>query len=78
MVDQQLRIDSKQLLLVRRINVTANHVVEEAAAPMKPAFEQMDLFTDYAELERRQAEEEAALDTKQQLLLDRIGEHPCL
>lgn len=42
-----------QNLLVRRINVTANHVVEETAAPKKPAFEQMDLFTDYAELERR-------------------------
>lgn len=36
-------------------------MVEEAAASKKPAFEQMNLFTDYAELERRQAEEKAAL-----------------
>lgn len=56
-----------QNLLVRRINVTANHVVEEAAVPKKPAFEQMDLFTDYAELERRQAEEEAALEREKRM-----------
>lgn len=45
-------------LLIRRINVTANHVIEEAALPKEPEAEQLDLFTDYAEEEaRRKAEE---------------------
>lgn len=54
-------------LLVRRINVTANHVIDEASAPKKPAFEQMDLFTDYEELERRQAEENAAMEREKRM-----------
>lgn len=43
--------------MVRRLNITANHVIEEASVPKKPIFEQMDLFTDYAALEQKQAEE---------------------
>lgn len=46
-------------LLIRRVTVTANHVVDEAAALETECFEQLDLFTDYAALNReRQAEEE--------------------
>ena len=48
-------------LLVRRMYVVANHVTEEsgvtAAAP-----EQLDLFTDYAALERERQAERAALE----------------
>ncbi len=48
-------------LLVRRINISANRVVEESAVSKKDSFEQLDLFTDYKELEKKQAEEEAVL-----------------
>ena len=40
-------------LLVRRIYVTACHVTEESAASEQPAFEQLDLFTDYQALEQK-------------------------
>ncbi len=50
-----------QTLLIRRLNVTANHVTDETTVTQKAAAEQMDLFTDYAEQKRRQEQEEAAL-----------------
>ncbi|MCM1345338.1 MAG: DNA methylase [Muribaculaceae bacterium] len=50
-------------LSVRRINVTANHLIDEAAAKEKEAdsFVQLDLFTDYAALEKKSREEDANL-----------------
>ena len=48
-------------LLVRRISISANHVVSEEDAPKKDAAEQLDLFTDYAAKQQKQAEEEAEL-----------------
>ena len=36
------------LLLIRRITITANHIVREEAVFAKPRWEQLDLFTDYA------------------------------
>ena len=48
-------------LLVRRLTITTNHVVPEESAAMRQAetCEQLDLFTDYASLEKkRKAEEE--------------------
>lgn len=45
--------------LVRRITLGANHVVDEDLAVSEPVFEQMDLFTDYAALQREQEAEEA-------------------
>ena len=48
-------------LIVRRINLTMNHVIsEEEAASLTPPSEQLDLFTDYEEKAR--GEEEKALD----------------
>ena len=52
------RIVDKRLL-VRRIYLTANRVVSESSAPNRREVEQLDLFTDYAALECRQAEETA-------------------
>ena len=48
-------------LLVRRINVTANHLMDEATAHEndRNSFEQMDLFTDYKTLEKKKKENEA-------------------
>lgn len=58
-------IDEK--LLVRRINVTAAHVIEETAAPKPEPYEQLDLFTDYHALQAKQAEEEAELAREKQM-----------
>lgn len=48
-------------LLVRRMNVTANHVVDVNAVPKKETFEQLDLFTDYKALEEKRKAEETEL-----------------
>ena len=60
-------------LLVRRLSITATHVIEESsAASAKEDVGQLDLFTDYAALEerRRQEEKELAREKKvQQALL---------
>jgi len=47
-------------LLVCRLNVTACRVVDESEVRISPA-QQLDIFTDYAELERREAAEQAAM-----------------
>ena len=49
-------------LLVRRINLTANHVVDESSVSKESSEEQLDLFTDYAAEQRKRAEENAALE----------------
>ena len=50
-------------LLVRRINLTACKVVDESeTAGRHGKSEQLDLFTDYEEVKRNEAEEQAALD----------------
>lgn len=48
-------------LLVRRINVTAEHVVEENSIRKENRFEQLDLFSDYQETERQREKEQAEL-----------------
>jgi DNA polymerase V len=53
-------------LLVRKITVTANHVLNEKDAP-KPMQEQPDLFTDFTALERESAAEKAELDKERRL-----------
>ena len=62
------RITDKSLL-IRRLNITATHVIDEASAPSaKGDFEQLDLFTDYAALDakRKQEDEELAREKKVQ------------
>ena len=55
-------------LLVRRLNIVANHVLPEADAPKKNAgFEQLDLFTDYAALEAKQEQERAELEREKKM-----------
>lgn len=56
-------------LLIRRINVTANHVIEEAAISKEPEAEQLDLFTDYAEEEARRKAEETELERERTMQL---------
>ena len=53
-------VDKK--LLVRRVSISANRVVSESSVSTSAPMEQMDLFTDYEELERKQKAEQAALE----------------
>ncbi|MGL5435728.1 MAG: DNA methylase, partial [Lachnospiraceae bacterium] len=48
-------------LLVRRVYVTANHVVDATSITKKESFEQLNLFTDYEAVQAKQAKEEAEL-----------------
>ena len=55
-------------LLVRRLNIVANHVIPEADAPKtNDGFEQLDLFTDYAALEEKQERERAELEREKKM-----------
>lgn len=54
-------------LLVRRLNIVAAHVVRGAEQAQVPAVEQLDLFTDYAGLERQRAEEQARLEREDRI-----------
>ena len=49
-------------LLIRRLNITACRVIPEADAPKEAAPEQMDMFTDYAELDAERERENATLE----------------
>lgn len=54
-------------LLIRRLNLTTNFVVDETEAK-KPAMpQQLDLFTDYEALKKKEEEEQAALDKERRL-----------
>lgn len=55
-------------LLVRRVTITANHVIREADIPAEDyAFEQLNLFTDYTEARKLREKEKAALDREKRL-----------
>lgn len=58
-------IDPK--LLIRRVTVAANHLVDEAEATEPEQFVQLDLFTDYAALEEQRREEEEKLAKERKL-----------
>ncbi len=48
-------------LLVRRLNISANHIIPEENAEKTEEFEQLDLFTDYDKLEKLEKQREAEL-----------------
>lgn len=54
-------------LLVRYINVTANHVIDENKTERKTATATIDLFTDYEEVERQSREEEQTLEKEHKM-----------
>ena len=54
-------------LLVRRINLTANHVTDEDTASRNPVPVQYDLFTDYEAMEKKNAEEKEKLDKERKM-----------
>ncbi len=54
-------------LLIRRVTVVANRLVDETRATESGQYEQMDLFTDYAALEREKKREEERLSKERKL-----------
>lgn len=54
-------------LLTRRINLTANKVIEESLVVEENSFEQLTLFKDYAAEEKRKEEEAAVLDKEKRM-----------
>ena len=54
-------------LLIRRINVVANHLVNESQVSEKSTPAQPDLFTDYEVLEKQEAAERAELEKEKRL-----------
>lgn len=56
-------------LLVRRVNITASRVVDEASAQKKQAVEQLDFFTDASAAWDRREAEEAALAREKRMQL---------
>lgn len=54
-------------LLIRRVTVVANHLVDETQVEKTETFEQMDLFTDYDALERERKTEEERLSKERKL-----------
>ena len=60
------RIVNKDLL-IRRLNLTVNHVVSEESVTRDAVPEQLDLFTDYEALEQKRQKEKAALDKERRM-----------
>lgn len=54
-------------LLVRRVNLSVNRVVDEKSVHERPSFEQLDLFTDYAAEEKKRAEEKESLEKEKRM-----------
>lgn len=61
------RIMNKKLL-VRRINITANNVVDEETAKQEKTFEQIDLFTNYQEKVEKRKEEQAEKELQKAMI----------
>jgi DNA polymerase V len=62
--DRQVNSD----LLIRRLNLTTNHVVSEASVSAQDsAPQQLDLFTDYEALDKQRQEEQAKLDKERRM-----------
>lgn len=54
-------------LLVRRINIIANHVVDESSVVKTDSFEQLNLFTDYAVAQKKIEKEENSLEREKKM-----------
>ena len=62
--DRQVNPD----LLIRRLNLTTNHVVSEASVTAQDRTpQQLDLFTDYDALEKQRKEEQAKMDKERRI-----------
>lgn len=55
------------ILLIRRLSITANHTVPERSVSTPILYEQINLFTDYAALEKRRKKKQAELERDKKL-----------
>lgn len=75
---------SDPTLLIRRLNLSASHVLPEENKKAEPQYEQLSLFTDYEALEKERAAKEARLAKEMQLqkallsIKDRFGKNAVL
>ena len=60
-------------LLIRRLSLSANKLLDEASAPRGSEGEQLDLFTDYAEKEQRAQADQAARARERKLQEAMLG-----
>ena len=54
-------------LLIRRINITANKLVDEHTVTNDDAYEQLDFFTDYEAVKKQREKEEADLERERHM-----------
>lgn len=54
-------------LLVRRVTISANNVTDERTVSIEESYKQLDLFTDYEQLLKKQEEEKKSLDKERNL-----------
>ena len=54
-------------MLIRRLNLTTNHVVSETSLEQNKQPAQLDLFTDYESLEKQRREEQTRLDKERRM-----------
>lgn len=54
-------------LLIRRVTITANKLVDESTVKHTDEYQQLDMFTDYEALNQKRAEEEAALEREKRM-----------
>jgi DNA polymerase V len=55
------------ILLVRRVNIVANHIMDEKAVKKQVTYEQLDLFTDYEMKKTNEKEEARTLEKEKNL-----------
>ena len=54
-------------LLIRKVNITANHVMNESDVSNETKVEQLNLFTDYEELSKKEQEEKSLLEKERKV-----------
>ncbi len=54
-------------LLIRRLNIVAERVIEESSARQRAQYEQLDLFTDYAAMEAKKEQEQEELKKEKKI-----------
>ena len=54
-------------LLIRRLTIAANRVVDAATIKQEPQYEQLDLFTDYESIKAEKEQEKKALEREKSM-----------
>ena len=54
-------------LLVRRLNITANNIINDSEVPKGPKYEQLDLFTDYEAVQAKKEKEATEMEREKKM-----------